>query len=92
MKIFLPKTKKPVYTITSSVSADFAFLNFSSTKTGGNFINLNQINSETALDKLTNANLKFLGIKENLTVTDLFPMEGSSVSGNFSFSGISLKS
>ncbi|MTH16905.1 VIT domain-containing protein [Flavobacterium sp. LC2016-01] len=86
----LPKTKKPVYTITSSVSADFAFLNFSSTKTGGNFINLNQINTETALDKLTNANLKFLGIKENLTVTDLFPMEGTSVSGNFSFSGISL--
>ncbi|MDQ6471529.1 carboxypeptidase-like regulatory domain-containing protein [Flavobacterium sp. LHD-80] len=86
----LPKTKKPVYTITSSVSADFAFLNFSSTKTGGNFINLNQINSETALDKMTNSSLKFLGIKENLTVTDLFPMEGTSVSGNFSFSGISL--
>lgn len=86
----MPKTKKAVYTITSSVSADFAFLNFSSTKTGGNFINLNQVNSETALDKLTNANLKFLGIKENLTVTDLFPMEGTSVSGNFSFSGISL--
>lgn len=86
----LPKTKKPVYTITSSVSADFAFLNFSSTKTGGNFINLNQINPEVALDKLINTNLKFLGIKENLTVTDLFPMEGTSVSGNFSFSGISL--
>ncbi|MDQ8013510.1 MAG: VIT domain-containing protein [Flavobacterium nitrogenifigens] len=86
----LPKTKKPIYSITSSVSADFAFLNFSSTKTGGNFINLNQINAEIALDKLTNTNLKFLGIKENLTVTDLFPMEGTSVSGNFSFSGISL--
>ena len=86
----LPKTKKPIYTITSSVSADFSFLNFSSMKTGGNFINLNQINAETALDKLTNASLKFLGIKENLTVTDLFPMEGTSVSGNFSFSGISL--
>ncbi|KAF2335769.1 TonB-dependent receptor [Flavobacterium daemonense] len=86
----LPKTRKPLYTITSSVSADFAFLNFSSTKTGGNFINLNQVNSETALDKLTNSSLKFLGIKENLTVTDLFPMEGTSVSGNFSFSGISL--
>jgi len=86
----LPKTKKSVSTITSSVSADFSFLNFSSMKTGGNLINLNQINAETALDKLTNVNLKFLGIKENLTVTDLFPMEGTSVSGNFSFSGISL--
>ncbi|WP_417939389.1 VIT domain-containing protein [Flavobacterium sp. RS13.1] len=86
----LPKTKKPLYTITSSASADFAFLNFSSMQTKGNFINLNQLNIENALDKLINNNLKFLGIKENLTVTDLFPVEGTSVSGNFSFSGISL--
>nr|WP_294929776.1 VIT domain-containing protein [uncultured Flavobacterium sp.] len=86
----LPKTKKPVYTITSSASADFAFLNFSSMQTGGNFINLNQLNVENALDKLVNNNLKFLGLKENFTVTDLFPLEGTSVSGSFSFSGISL--
>jgi len=86
----LPQTKKSVYTITSSVSADFAFLNFSSMQTGGNFINLNQLNLDNALDKLTNNNLKFLGIKENYTITDLFPMTGSSVSGSFSFSGISL--
>lgn len=86
----LPKTKKPVYTITSSASADFAFLNFSAMQTGGNFINLNQLNVENALDKLVNNNLKFLGIKENFTVTDLFPLEGTSVSGSFSFSGISL--
>lgn len=86
----LPKTKKPVYTITSSVSADFAFLNYASMQTGGNFINLNRLNVENALDKLVNNNLKFLGIKENYTITDVFPMEGTSVSGSFSFSGISL--
>ncbi|MCC9061940.1 VIT domain-containing protein [Flavobacterium piscisymbiosum] len=86
----LPKTKKTIYTITSSVSADFSFLNYSAMQTGGNFINLNQVNQDNALDKLTNSNLKFLGIKENYTVTDLFPMEGTSVSGSFSFSGISL--
>jgi len=86
----LPKTKKPIYAITSSVSADFAFLNFSSMQTSGNFINLNQLNLENALDKLTDTNLKFLGIKENYTITDLFPMIGTSVSGSFSFSGISL--
>ncbi|OCB76190.1 VIT domain-containing protein [Flavobacterium piscis] len=86
----LPKTKKPIYTITSSVSADFSFLNYSAMQTGGNFINLNQVNQDNALDKLTNSNLKFLGIKENYTVTDLFPVEGTSVSGSFSFSGISL--
>lgn len=87
---FVPKTKKPVYTITSSVSADFAFLNFSAIKTGGNFINLNRLNTENALNKLLYNDLKFLGIKENYTITDLFPMPGTSTSGNFSFSGISL--
>jgi hypothetical protein len=86
----LPKTKKPIYAITSSASADFAFLNYSAMQTGGNFVNLNQINIELALDKLVNTDFKFLGIKENLTVTDLFPIEGTAVSGNFSFSGISL--
>jgi len=85
-----PKTKKPLYTITSSVSADFSFLNYSSMQTGGSFINLNQVNQVNALDKLVNTNLMFLGIKENYTVTDLFPIEGTSVSGSFSFSGISL--
>jgi len=86
----LPKTKKPIYTITSSVSADFAFLNYSAMQTGGNFINLNQLNQENALDKLTNTTLKFLGTKENYSITDLFPMSGTPVSGSFSFSGISL--
>ncbi|QSB27772.1 VIT domain-containing protein [Flavobacterium sp. CLA17] len=86
----LPKTNSPIYTITSSVSSDFAFLNFAAMKTGGNFINLNQLNLANALDKLVNSNLKFLGIKENYTITDLFPMKGTLVSGSFSFSGISL--
>lgn len=86
----LPKTKKPIYAITSSVSADFAFLNYSAMQSGGNFINLNQLNPENALDKLVNNNLNFLGIKENYTVTDLYPMQGTPVSGSFSFSGISL--
>ncbi|PXY44836.1 VIT domain-containing protein [Flavobacterium hydrophilum] len=85
-----PKTKKPVFTISSSVSADFAFLNYSASETGGNFINLNQLSTENALDKLVTTNLKFLGIKENLLITDFFPMEGTAVSGSFSFSGISL--
>ncbi|WP_230406422.1 VIT domain-containing protein [Flavobacterium fluviale] len=87
----LPKTKKPIYTITSAVSADFAFLNYSAMQTGGSFINLNQLDFENALDKLVNTNLKFLGIKDNYAVTDLFPIKGTSVSGNFGFSGISLK-
>ncbi|MCL9805035.1 DUF2135 domain-containing protein [Flavobacterium amniphilum] len=87
----LDKTKKPVYTVTSLPSADYAFLNYTAMKSGGDFINLNELDATKALDKLAYQSLKFLGIKENYMVTDLYPMAGTTVSGNFSFSGISLK-
>jgi Vault protein inter-alpha-trypsin domain len=86
----LTKTKAPIYTITSSASSDYAFLNYSSLKTGANLINLNNLNVEKALDKLVFQTLKFLGIKDNYTVTDLYPIAGTPVSGNFSVAGISL--
>ncbi len=88
----LPVSKKPVYTISSSVSSDYAFLNFFSQQSGANFINLNQLDSAQALDKLLNQSLRFLGIKENNLVAEMYPMKGTPVSGNFSVSGISLKS
>ncbi len=86
----LPKTTKPIYTISSSVASDFAFLNYNSMKTGGSFINLNEIKVELALDKILYQNLKFLGIKENFLVTEVYPSIGTAVSGSFSISGISL--
>jgi hypothetical protein len=87
----LPATKKPIYTITSMPSSDYSFLNYNAIKTGGNFINLNQLQVEDALNKLIFQSLKFLGVKENYTVTDLYPMIGTPVSGSFSIAGISLK-
>jgi hypothetical protein len=84
--------KKLVYTITSSVSADFAYLNFNAQKTGANFINLNQIDATTALDKLTYHSLRFLGIKENNTVSEIYPAVGTAVNGSFSIAAISAKS
>ncbi len=87
----LPATKKPVYTISSSVSSDYAFLNYYAQQSGANFINLNQLDSAKALDKLLNQSLRFLGIKENNLVTDIYPMKGTPVVGSFSAAGISLK-
>jgi Vault protein inter-alpha-trypsin domain/CarboxypepD_reg-like domain len=87
----LAKINKPIYTITSLASADYAFLNYNAIKTAGSFINLNTLNTEKALEKLLFQNLKFLGIKDNYLVTELYPMIGSPVSGSFSVSGISLK-
>jgi hypothetical protein len=88
----LNPTKKPIYTISSLGSSDYAFLNYNAIKTGGNFINLNQLKIEDAYDKLMYQSLKFLGIKENYLVTDLYPMAGTPVLGSFSVAGISLKS
>jgi TonB-dependent SusC/RagA subfamily outer membrane receptor len=87
----LPVTKKTVYTISSSVSSDYAFLNYYAQQSGANFINLNQLDSAKALDKLLNQNLRFLGIKENNTVTEMYPTKGTPVAGSFSVAGISLK-
>ena len=87
----LTTTKKPVYTISSLASSDYAFLNFNAIKTGGNFINLNQLNHSDALNKLQFQSLKFLGIKDNYMVTEIYPMVGTPVSGSFSMCGISLK-
>lgn len=87
----ISKTKKPIYTISSMVSSDYAFLNYCSMKTGGSFVNLNQLSVEKALDKMMYLNLKFLGIKENYSVVEVYPSVGTTVSGSFSVSGISLK-
>ena len=84
-------TKNPIYTVSSFSSSDYAFLNYTSIKTGGCFLNLNEINLQDAIDKLQFQTLKFLGIKENYMVTDLYPMIGTPVSNSFSISGISLK-
>jgi TonB-dependent SusC/RagA subfamily outer membrane receptor len=87
----LPASKKPVYTISSSASSDYAFLNFYAQQSGANFINLNQLDSAKALDKLLNQSIRFLGIKENNLVTEIYPMKGTPVAGSFSAAGISLK-
>jgi Vault protein inter-alpha-trypsin domain/CarboxypepD_reg-like domain len=85
------KINAPIYTVTSLASSDYAFLNYNALITKGNFINLNQFSVENALDKLTNQSLKFLGIKENYLVTELYPIIGTPVSGSFSIAGISMQ-
>lgn len=87
----ISSTTKPLYTISSLASSDYSFLKFNATKTGGDFINLNQLNVKDGLNKLQFKSLKFLGIKENFLVTEIYPMAGTVVSGSFSMSGISLK-
>jgi len=84
-------SKAPFYTITSTVSADFSFLNFLSEKTNAHNINLNSTSVDDAFGKLTSKNLRFLGIKNNIFVTEFYPAIGTSVDANFSLAGITLK-
>ncbi|WP_130736464.1 VIT domain-containing protein [Flavobacterium sp. J27] len=86
----LPETKQPIYTITSSVTADYAFLNYNAMKTSGAFVNLNQLTTKAALDRLLYKNLVFYGVKNEGTVVEVFPMKGTAVTDHFSISGISL--
>ena len=87
----LPTTKKPVYTISSSVSSDYALLNYYAIQASANFINLNQIDVAKALDKLLYLQLRFIGIKENNLITEMYPTKGTPVAGSFTIAGISLK-
>lgn len=87
----LAVTSKPIYTITSLASSDYAFLNYNAVKTGGAFVNLNELKIEEALNKLVFQNMKFLGVKDNYMVIEMYPMIGTPVSGSFSVAGISLK-
>lgn len=86
----LPRITRPVYTINSSVSADFSFLNYLAVQSGGHFINLAAQSTQTALNKLVYQSLRFLGIKENYSITDVYPMAGTPAQGSFSVAGISL--
>jgi hypothetical protein len=87
----LAALKKPLYTITSLTSADFDFMKFTALKTGGGFVNLNQLKVEEGLSVLEFQPLKFLGIKDNYKVIECYPSIGTPVTGSFSVAGISLK-
>lgn len=76
------------YTIASQPKANFGQLQWMARTTGGEWINLNQINTQKALEKLTIQPLKFLGIKETSKVSEQYPSLPTSVDASFSVAGI----
>lgn len=83
--------KKPIHTIVSSVTADFASMHYLALQTKGNFINLNQITLAEAATKMQFRALRFLGVKNSSTVTEVYPEKGTIVSERFSISGVSFQ-
>lgn len=82
------KLNKPVYTVVSSAKANFSQLKFISLKTGGEMLNLGQNSAKSEVKKLLYENLKFLGIKENQNVSEVYPKLSQTVENGFNISGI----
>lgn len=85
------KLNKPVYTIVSSTKANFSQLKFISLKTGGEMLNLGQNLAKDEVKKLLYENLKFIGIKENNSVSEVHPSLPQTIENGFNISGISSK-
>jgi tetratricopeptide (TPR) repeat protein len=86
-KINLPS--KPIHTICASPSVNFSYLNYISRVTGGNYINLNELNSNEALSKLISLNYRFISATYDKTIlSQVFPTESSELKNYFSMAGI----
>ncbi|QNK61556.1 DUF2135 domain-containing protein [Pedobacter sp. PAMC26386] len=79
---------KPVYTISSSLRADFSNLKYISSKTGGQFIDLNVLSAESAFQKMAKDEMQFIGIQNNPGISELYPALPVRVSGYLSIAGL----
>ncbi len=79
---------KPVYCINTATAADYSNLKFITAKTGGQVIDLQNINTAEALKKLINEPFRFLGIKQNEFVKENYPSIPVAVNTTFSAAGI----
>ncbi|WP_373709851.1 VIT domain-containing protein [Kaistella sp.] len=79
---------KPVYTIVSSTKANFSQMKFISLKTGGELLNINQNSPQREVRKLLFQNLKFLGIKDNPNLSEVYPRLPQTIDNNLVLSGI----
>ncbi|WP_312075933.1 VIT domain-containing protein [Chryseobacterium sp.] len=82
------KFKKPLNSITSTPTSDFNLLKALANRSGGNFVNLNDSNTQNALKQFKKLPVRFLGFKENPTIKEVFPKVGSVVNEPINIFGI----
>jgi len=78
----------PVYTIAASNKVNFNQLKFISTKTGGEFLNLNENDPEKEIRKILYQPLKFLGVESNDSLSEVYPALPQSISQDVVLTGI----
>ncbi|WP_345204971.1 VIT domain-containing protein [Chryseobacterium ginsengisoli] len=79
---------KPTYTISSSNNVNFNQLKFISNKTGGEFLNLSENDPKKEVKKLLSQPLKFLGIENNASLSEVYPSLTQTISQDFVLTGI----
>ena len=79
---------KPVYTISSSNNANFNQLKFISNKTGGEFLNISENDPKKEVRKLLYQSLRFIGIENNSSLTEVYPSLSQTISQDFVLTGI----
>ena len=93
-------TKTAVYSITSTPKSNFPALKAIAVKSNGEFINLNTLNTDKAVNILSNQTFKFIGVRynpgfdfnvtaswQNKASDELYPSIPTPVSGNIMLSG-----
>ncbi len=84
---FKPNVNQRIYSIISSVKANYQNLVKLSAKNGA-VLNLNQNTPEVLLKNMTFDNLRFLGIEQNKSVSDVVSANTTITNGNLSIAGI----
>lgn len=79
---------KPVYTISASHQSNVSQLKYISNKTNGEFLNLNENDPKIEVRKLLFQPLKFLGIENNSSVSEVYPSIPETISNDFILTGI----
>lgn len=82
------KFKKPLNSISSTPTSDFNLLKLLANQSGGNFINLNELDTQSALKTYKRLPIRFLGFKEDLNMQELFPNIGSVINEPVNIFGI----
>lgn len=82
------KFKKPLNSISSTPTSDFNLLKLLANQSGGNFINLNELDIQSALKTYKKLPVRFLGFKENPNMQELFPNIGSVINEPVNIFGI----
>lgn len=82
----IQKGSKPIYVWNSSATSDHSNAQYIADKTRGQYVNLNELTTAQALDKMTHQQLRFLGVTDNADI-EVTTDRANSFTESFSLAG-----